>query len=97
LSPFPLHLLPAFALPRASLERFGPLVPTNTRGPTFCFGTHGQGLLGRGRKQASPVLYPGPARRGQPLVHRRGGLARVRDRGQWQSAAASPVHLKRTE
>lgn len=54
LSPFPLHLLPAFALPRASLERFGPLVPTNTRGPTFCFGTHEQGLLGRGRKQASP-------------------------------------------
>lgn len=54
LSPFPLHSLPAFALPRASLERFGPLGPTPTRRPTFCFGTHVQGLLGRGRKPASP-------------------------------------------
>lgn len=38
----------------ASLERFGPLGPKPTRRPTFDFGTHEQGLLGRGRRQTTP-------------------------------------------
>lgn len=72
----------------------------NHRGADLLLWDTWTGPLGEGQKAslpASSVLYPGSASRGQPLAHRRGGLARVRDRGQWQSAASSPVHLKRTE
>lgn len=73
LSPFPLHLLPAFALPRGQLGKiWGPRTHAHPEADLWLWDTR-TGPLGEGQKASLPApstLHPCQrACRGQPLAH----------------------------